>query len=111
MRTRGINVGIAGIGNCASSLVQAIEAAKVLRITGGSPGIITPVLGGYEISDITVTCAFDVDTSKVGLDLGQAIFAAPNCARRYHDVPLLGIVVRPGLLADGLHGPLEHVVS
>lgn len=98
-----IRVAIAGVGNCACSLVQG-----PLRYDGRSPddlgssGLSRPLIGPYAVSDLEFVAAFDVDERKIGLDLGEAVFAAPNCTSAYVTVPPLGVVVERGPLLDGL---------
>ena len=73
-----IRVAIAGVGNCASSLIQGLEyyrGANATEVTG----LMHPVVGDWSVSDIEVVCAFDIDRRKVGKPLEQAIFAKPNC--------------------------------
>src|SRR5215472_16220814 len=70
-----INVAIAGVGNCASSLVQGVEYYKDASPDDRVPGLMHVNLGGYHVRDVSFVAAFDVDTTKVGLDLGKAIFA------------------------------------
>lgn len=106
-----INVAIAGVGNCASSLVQAIAAAKSGRLESSSPGIVSPTIGGYEVGHLQVVSAFDVDRRKVGLDLSEAIVIPPNNATSYEPVPFSGVAIRPGVLADGLEGVLGTLVE
>lgn len=78
-----IRIAIAGVGNCASALVQGI--AYYTSNPSTSTGLITPKVGGYAVSDIQVVAAFDVDARKVGRPLEEAIFAAPNCAQVLFD--------------------------
>ncbi|MGH2767984.1 MAG: inositol-3-phosphate synthase, partial [Actinomycetota bacterium] len=59
-------------------------------------------VGGYRISDIEISCAFDVDAEKVGMDLSKAIFLGRNNTIRFADVPETGIVVQRGPTLDGL---------
>ena len=82
-----INVAIIGVGNCASSLVQGIHKYSDAGPEDSIPGIMHPVLGEYGIGDIRVVAAFDVDATKVGLDLSEAIYAEPNNTVKFHDVP------------------------
>ena len=70
-----INVAILGVGNCASSFVQGLEYYKSEQ---DENGLISDVIGGYRVSDIEVVCAFDINKSKVGKDLSEAIFEEPN---------------------------------
>ncbi len=88
-----IRVGIIGVGNCASSLIQGIEYYSQNQISQG--GIMRTDIGGYTPIDIEIVCAFDVDYRKVGKTLGEAVFAKPNCAmkiidelREFKDVPV-----------------------
>ena len=73
-----IRIAIAGVGNCASALIQGISFySKSPRQS--VPGLMHEILGGYSLSDIEVVAAFDIDRRKVGKTLKQAIFALPNC--------------------------------
>ncbi|NRQ36875.1 inositol-3-phosphate synthase [Nonomuraea sp. NN258] len=93
-----VNVALIGVGNCVSSLVQGVEYYR----DGTAPGLLNPVCDGYAISQVRFTAAFDVDRAKLGLDLADAIWAPPNNARRFADVPRLGVEVMDGILADGV---------
>ena len=73
-----IRVAIIGVGNCASSLVQGVEFYKNANPEETVPGLMHVELGGYHIRDIEFTAAFDMNHTKVGKDLSQAIFAEPN---------------------------------
>ena len=96
-----IRLAIAGVGNCASSLVQGIEYYRDADPTESVPGLMHVELGGYHVRDIEVVAAFDVDAEKVGLDVGKAIFAGPNNTIRFSDVPELGVTVQRGPTFDG----------
>jgi len=99
-----IKIGIVGIGNCASSLIQGLEYYKA---KGEETGLMHPELGGYKLSDIKVVTAFDVDERKVGKDLSEAIFAKPNCTKVFYpDVPYYGVKVKMGKVLDGI---AEHM--
>ena len=100
MRT--VNVGIVGIGNCASSLVQGVRYYAGTRADESVAGLQKPVCGGYAVSDVRFTSAFDVHTGKTGRDLSEAIWAAPNNARAFAEVPHLGVPVTEGPLSDGV---------
>ena len=97
---RSVNVGIVGVGNCASSLVQGVEYYS--NAESSTPGLTNAVCAGYSIPDIRFSSAFDVDRSKIDRDLSEAIWAAPNNALKFADVPHLGVQVREGILADGV---------
>ena len=65
-----IRLAIAGIGNCANSLIQGLEYYKDANPSDEVPGLMHVVLGGYHIRDIELVAAFDVDADKVSLDAG-----------------------------------------
>jgi len=97
-----IKVAIAGIGNCAASLVQGIEYYRTADPAATVPGLMNVVLGGYHVGDVEFVAAFDVDAAKVGLDLGKAIFSGQNNTVRFAQVPELGITVKRAPTHDGL---------
>jgi myo-inositol-1-phosphate synthase len=103
-----INVAIVGVGNCASSLVQGIAHYS----NGGANeqiGLSHWDLGGYRPKDLKVVAAWDIDKRKVGRDVAEAIFAAPNCTMVFCDhVPPTGTRVRMGRTLDGI---AEHMVN
>src|SRR5207237_9265489 len=86
-RGRPIRVAIIGVGNCASSLVQGVHYYRNAKAGDRVPGIMHVDLGGYHIRDVEFVAAFDVDRNKVGKDLADAIYAAPNNTYRFADVP------------------------
>ena len=73
-----IRVAIAGVGNCASSLVQGVTYYRDADPTESVPGLMHVSLGGYHVGDVEFVAAFDVDAAKVGLDLGKAINSGQN---------------------------------
>ncbi len=97
-----IKVAIIGVGNCASSLVQGVEFYKNTLDEQHIPGLMHTTLGGYRIRDIEFTAAFDVNVTKVGKDLSEAIWAAPNNTIKFSDVPQLGVRVHRGMTHDGI---------
>ncbi len=97
-----IRVAIAGVGNCASSLIQGIEYYRDADPQDTVPGLMHVALGGYHVADVDFVAAFDVDAAKVGLDLGKAIFAGQNNTIRFASVGDLGITVQRGPTLDGL---------
>jgi myo-inositol-1-phosphate synthase len=97
-----IRVAIAGVGNCASSLVQGIEYYRDADPADAVPGLMHVVLGGYHVRDVEFVAAFDVDAAKVGLDLGKAVFAGQNNTIRFAPVADLGVSVQRGPTFDGL---------
>ena len=102
-----VRVAIAGVGNCASSLVQGIAHYT----NGGSNdpvGLMHWDLGGYRPRDLSVVAAWDVDARKVGHDVADAIFAKPNCTARFaHAVPSTGTRVQMGWVSDGIAPHME----
>jgi myo-inositol-1-phosphate synthase len=106
-----IRVGIVGVGNCASALIQGIEYYAKARSDEKVPGLMHVTLGDYHVSDIEVSCAFDVDANKVGLDLAEAIWTEPNNTVKFSDVPRTGITVERGHTYDGLGKYYEEIVS
>jgi myo-inositol-1-phosphate synthase len=97
-----IRVAIAGVGNCASSLVQGVEYYRDADPALSVPGLMHVVLGGYHVRDVEFVAAFDVDAAKVGLDLGKAVFAGQNNTIRFASVGDLGVSVQRGPTLDGL---------
>jgi myo-inositol-1-phosphate synthase len=99
-----IKIAIAGLGNCASSLIQGLFYYKNVKDERELvPGLMHSVLGGYKISDIKVVAAFDVDARKVGKDVSEAIFVHPNCTKIFcKDIPKMGIKVKMGPILDGI---------
>jgi myo-inositol-1-phosphate synthase len=97
-----IRVAIAGVGNCAASLVQGVEYYKDADPDSTVPGLMHVQFGPYHIRDIEFVTAFDVDDAKVGLDLSQAIDASQNNTIKIADVPFTGVPVKRGVTLDGL---------
>ena len=106
-----INVAIIGVGNCASSLVQGIHKYREIPDDETIPGIMHPTIGGYEIGDINIVAAFDIDKNKVGKDLAEAIVAEPNNTISFADVPLTGVTVDRGMTHDSLGKYVADVVT
>jgi myo-inositol-1-phosphate synthase len=106
-----IRVAIIGVGNCASSLVQGVEFYRNASPQDFVPGLMHVNLGGYHIRDIEFVAAFDINRTKVGLDLGKAIFAEPNNTIKFSEVPDLGVRVSRGMTHDGLGKYLKQVIE
>jgi len=106
-----IRVAIAGVGNCASSLVQGIEFYRDAKADERVPGLMNVVLGGYHVGDVEFVAAFDVDATKVGLDLGKAIDAGQNNTIKFADVGNLGVEVQRGPTFDGLGQYYREIVE
>jgi myo-inositol-1-phosphate synthase len=96
-----INVAIAGIGNCASSLIQGIHFYA--QANQPPVGLQNPDLGGYRVSDLNVVAAFDIDARKVTRPLEEAVFALPNNTEVFFDkIPATGVTVQMGPVLDGV---------
>ena len=104
-----VRIAIAGLGNCASSLIQGLEYYR--SHPGDTTGLLFPSSGGYTPADVEVVAAFDVDARKVGLDVAEAISAEPNCTIRFQDVPRTGVIVQQGPRLDGVPPHLERFVK
>ena len=102
MNSRKVRVGIVGVGNCASSLVQGLSYYRDAKGNEPVPGLMNVEIGGYHVSDVEVSAAFDVNASKVGRDISEAIFAQPNNTQRFAAVPHSGIIVNRGKTLDGI---------
>lgn len=105
-----VKVALIGIGNCASAFVQGLQYYGKL-VKEDCTGLRNPQLGGLSTQDIQVVAAFDVDQRKVGKDLAEAIFAAPNNAPKVSEVPATGVVVQKGQLLDGVGECTKNVVQ
>ncbi len=108
---RKVRVGIIGVGNCASSLVQGVQFYKNADESDTVPGLMHVNLGGYHIRDIEFSAAFDINVTKVGRDLSEAIFAEPNNTVRFADVPPLNVPVHRGMTHDSIGKHLEKVIT
>ena len=106
-----INVAIIGVGNCASSLVQGVHFYRDADEGQTIPGLMHPVLGGYHINDIHFTAAIDIDANKVGRDLSEAIYTAPNNTYKFADVPRSDVQVLRGMTHDGLGKYLSEIIQ
>jgi|UniRef100_A0A7C3UP60 myo-inositol-1-phosphate synthase len=106
-----IRVGIIGVGNCASSLVQGVYYYRNAKSDEEIPGIMHTVLGGYHIGDIEFTAAIDIDKRKVGKDLAEAIFTYPNNTYKFCEVPKIGVEVVRGMTHDGLGYYLSQIIE
>jgi myo-inositol-1-phosphate synthase len=107
-----VRVAIVGVGNCASAFVQGVEYYRDADPAQAVPGLMHVDLGGYHISDIEFTAAFDIDSKKVGKDLGQAIWAGQNNTIKFAKVPKkLGVPVQRGMTHDGLGKYLKEKIE
>jgi myo-inositol-1-phosphate synthase len=108
-----VRVAIIGVGNCASAFVQGVQYYKNADPAERVPGLMHVDLGGYHISDIEFSAAFDIDADKVGKDLSEAIWAGQNNTIRFlkDDVPNLGVPVQRGMTHDGLGKYLKEKIT
>ena len=94
-----IKIGIIGVGNCASSLYQGLFYYQKNTI---NQGLMKKNIGNYEVKDIEVVCAFDIDSRKVGLNLKDALKQNPNCTPNYYNEVDDGPIVKMGPVLDGV---------
>lgn len=110
MPSKELRVGVVGVGNCASSLVQGVTYYQNADGNEPIPGLMHAELGGYHVRDIRFVSAFDVAESKVGRDLSEAIFASPNNTQRFSSVSPMGMKVRRGHTLDGIGAYVRNMV-
>ncbi|PKL51643.1 MAG: inositol-3-phosphate synthase [Nitrospira bacterium HGW-Nitrospira-1] len=104
-----IRIAVAGIGNCASALIQGIHYYKKIRGNNAPPGLMHYNLGGYIPDNIKVVAAFDIDKRKVGKSVGEAILSRPNCTKVFHRINAkIPVKVHMGNLLDGV---AEHMMN
>jgi myo-inositol-1-phosphate synthase len=106
-----IRVAIVGVGNCASSLVQGRYYYENAKETDFVPGLMHVSLGGYHVRDIEFVAAFDINRTKVGKDLSEAIYAHPNNTIVFQQVPHMGVTVERGMTHDGLGKYLSQIIE
>ncbi len=106
-----IRVAIVGVGNCASSLVQGRYYYENAKETDFVPGLMHVSLGGYHVRDIEFVAAFDINKTKVGKDLSEAIYADPNNTIVFQQVPHMGVTVDRGMTHDGLGKYLSQIIE
>ncbi len=90
------------MGNCASSFVQGIGYYADACADAPPPGLMHVDLGGYHVGDIEIASAFDIHAGKVGRDVSEAIFAAPNNTFRFASPAPIGARVQRGPTLDGI---------
>jgi myo-inositol-1-phosphate synthase len=107
-----VRVAIVGVGNCASAFVQGVNYYRDADPNEQVPGLMHVDLGGYHVRDIEFTAAFDIDSTKVGKDLGEAIWAGQNNTMKFAKVPRkLGVPVYRGMTHDGLGKYLKEKIK
>ena len=110
-RQRTVHVAVIGVGNCAKSFIEGVQFYRNANEKKSVPGLMHVSLGGYHVRDIEFVAAIDINTTKVGKDLSEAILAEPNNAVKIADVPKLGVTVQRGMVHDGLGKYLKDVIT
>ncbi|MQL55342.1 inositol-3-phosphate synthase [Acidianus ambivalens] len=105
-----IRIAIAGLGNCASMLIQGIEYYKN-KGDNYYEGLITPIIGNYKVTDIEVVAAFDISKNKIGKDIAEAIFQPPNITPKIVEMRKTGVKVSPGPVLDGVAPHMRSVFN
>jgi len=100
-----------GVGNSASALVQGTQYYRNAKETETVPGLMHANFGGYHIRDVRFVAAFDVNRNKIGKDLSEAIFTAPNCCEKFADVPKLDVKVSAAPVMDGVAEHMREAFS
>src|SRR2546421_1955053 len=111
LRSQKVRVGVVGVGNCASSFIQGLSYYRTARDNEPVPGLMNVEIGGYHVSDVEISAAFDVNAAKVGRDVAEAILASPNNTHRFVDVKPLGVRVARGRTLDGLGHYLRQAIE
>jgi myo-inositol-1-phosphate synthase len=108
-----VRVAIVGVGNCACSLVQGVHYYRDADPAERVPGLMHVDLGGYHVSDVEFSAAFDIDADKVGKDLSEAVWAGENNTMRFvaDELPHLGVPVMRGATHDGLGRYLSERIT
>jgi myo-inositol-1-phosphate synthase len=98
-----IRVALAGLGNCASALIQGVHFYRNAGADEEVPGLMHVDFGGYFPKDLKFVAAFEVNRNKIGRDIAEAMWAKPNCAPIFApDVPKMGVEVLPAPIMDGV---------
>ena len=106
-----IRIAIAGIGNCASSLIQGINYYSELEANHADNklGLMHYELGKYKPDNIRIVAAFDIDERKVGKPIHRAVFAKPNCTKTFNGgLPDYPVIVEMGEVLDGVAQHMEN---
>jgi myo-inositol-1-phosphate synthase len=106
-----VRVALVGVGNSASALIQGVQYYKNADGNKNVPGLMHVNFGPYHIRDVKFVAAFEVNKDKIGKDLSEAIFTAPNCCEKFADVPRLGVKVTGGPVLDGAAEHMKKVFN
>jgi myo-inositol-1-phosphate synthase len=105
-----VRVAIAGLGNCASALVEGV--CHYRQHPDKTEGLLFPILCGYAVGDIEIVAAFDISSGKVGRSVGEAIYQPPNNFVRIRDLRVdVPSAVFRGPTLDGNPEHLAKLVS
>lgn len=97
-----IRVAIAGLGNCASALIQGVHYYRNEKEDTLVPGLMHVMFGEYHVKDMDFVAAFEVNKEKIGKSISEAIWIAPNCTPKFSDVPPIDALVYRGPISDGV---------
>ena len=111
MKAKTVRIGIVGLGNCASSLLQGLSYYRDASEETTAAGLMHASVGPYHVRDIEVACAFDVHAGKVGRDVSEAILCPPNNTHLFTQVPALGVKVNRGPTIDGIGAYLREDIA
>ena len=106
-----VKVAIAGVGNCANSLIQGVTFYADAAAGDLIPGLMHNRFGPYAVGDIEFVAAFDVDALKVGSDIAEAMWASQNGTYRFAEVASTGVIVQRGPTLDGLGLYYREMIS
>ncbi|MGD0496323.1 MAG: inositol-3-phosphate synthase [Candidatus Bathyarchaeia archaeon] len=106
-----VRVALVGVGNSASALIQGVQYYKNAEENTNVPGLMHVNFGPYHIRDVKFVAAFEVNKDKIGKDLSEAIFTAPNCCEKFADVPTLDVKVTGGPVLDGAAEHMKKVFN
>jgi myo-inositol-1-phosphate synthase len=99
------------VGNSASALVQGVQYYRDSQANETVPGLMHVNFGPYHVRDVKFVAGFEVNRDKIGKDLSEAIFTAPNCCAKFADVPNLGVTVTGGPVFDGAAEHMKEVFN
>ncbi len=103
-----IRVAIAGLGNCASALIQGVHYYRNEKPDTRVPGLMHVKFGDYHVHDLEFVAAFEVNKDKIGKKISDAIWIEPNCTPKFSDIPEIDVIVQPGPINDGV---ASHMVD
>jgi myo-inositol-1-phosphate synthase len=106
-----VRVALVGVGNSASALIQGVQYYRNAKENKNVPGLMHVNFGPYHIRNVKFVAAFEVNKDKIGKDLSEAIFTAPNCCEKFADVPSLGVKVTGGPVLDGAAEHMKKVFN